>query len=154
MMLFELEDGPPDCIFDYFEIWKLPPRQTEWEPVLNRETWKPRYCGSHFPKDLQQVDPPGSKVKIIFHSDSSFSKRGFFMKMGAFPSKRTQYIPPGDYLLSDIRFMLSQDPIKNARADFNSGFDDFCDHKWPQGETMIPDNKNKFSLLAGSGKAL
>ena len=62
------------------------------------------------------------------------------MKMGAFPGKRTQYIPPGDYLLSDIRFMLSQDPIKNARADFNSGFDDFCDHKWPQGETMIPDN--------------
>ena len=38
MMLFELEDGPPDCIFDYFEIWKLPPRQTEWEPVLNRNS--------------------------------------------------------------------------------------------------------------------
>ena len=35
MIAFELEEGPPDCQFDYFEMHYQPPGMSDWIPYLN-----------------------------------------------------------------------------------------------------------------------
>ena len=62
--VFGLEQSPPSCNYDYVQIFDV---------VSNRDINLGKYCD----KMPNEITSSGEQLKVLFHSDSGSSERGF-----------------------------------------------------------------------------